>query len=182
MLVFVSWVHRNAHGSCGAPQAAELDGERDAAVMEGCLLEEELVVARAEAARLAQQLADRSDGDSAVRGLWSDRQLLGVAMLQHESGCSAHQLGHGHVKKCADAHAEHSMSSRTLLHMLQLPMHAYCCRQEEARRAEDIACVRDELQRAVQDANDVQEMWQQAEARHATDAVRSARHLRAATT
>ncbi len=40
--------------------------------MEGCLLEEDLVVARAEAARLAQQLADRSDGDSAVRGLWSN--------------------------------------------------------------------------------------------------------------
>ena len=53
-------------------QAAELDGERDAAVMEGCLLEEELGVARAEAARLAQQLADRSDGDSVVRGLWSN--------------------------------------------------------------------------------------------------------------
>jgi len=40
--------------------------------MEGCLLEEDLVVARAEAARLAQQLADRSDGDSAVRGIWFD--------------------------------------------------------------------------------------------------------------
>ena len=52
-----------------ATQAAELDGERDAAVMEGCLLEEDLVVARSEAARLARQLAELGDGDDAVRGL-----------------------------------------------------------------------------------------------------------------
>ena len=48
-------------------QAAELDGEKDAAVMEGCLLEEDLAAARAEAVRLTRLLDERGVSNAAVR-------------------------------------------------------------------------------------------------------------------
>ncbi len=57
---------------------------------------------------------------------------------------------------------------------------AYCCKQDEAKRAEDTARLREELQRAVQDASDVQEMYKQVDARQSADAVRTARRLRTA--
>ena len=51
---------------CTCPQALQLDGEKDAAIMEGCLLEEDLAVARAEVARLTRLLAERGSGEDAV--------------------------------------------------------------------------------------------------------------------
>ncbi len=59
-----------------------------------------------------------------------------------------------------------------------MPIPAYCCQQDEAKRAEDTARLREELQQAVQDASDVQEMYEQADARQSADAVRAARRLR----
>ena len=147
--------------------------------MEGCFLEEELVVARADAARLAQQLADRSSGDTAVRGLLrivpARRLSCSSAgpMLDNPTGsCRRPQNDAGHPVLGCSAGLGVVECGQDLNAPAPMLMDAECCRQDEAKRAEDTARLWEELQQAVQDASDVQEMLQEADARQSADAVR----------